>query len=61
MSDTPDELEKLLIEVRKTIRDNQQFLQTLVADSDVDEPQGEEAADQDVDQGQSDNEDFEEL
>jgi hypothetical protein len=30
MAETPDELEKLLSEVRKTISDNKQFLEKLV-------------------------------
>ena len=29
MSETPDDLEKLLLEVRKTISDNKQFLEKL--------------------------------
>jgi hypothetical protein len=54
MADTPDDLEKLLTEVRKTIRDNRQFIETLIDDAiEVEAEDDPEAA--------ADEEDFEEL
>jgi len=54
MADTPDDLEKLLAEVRKTISDNKKFLENLVEETveDDDEEDAEPAAD---------DEEFEEL
>ncbi|MBK5275816.1 MAG: hypothetical protein JJE30_12280 [Desulfuromonadales bacterium] len=54
MTEVPDDLEKLVLEVRKTISDNKQFLEKLVDEADeVDsEDEAEETAVE---------EDFEEL
>jgi hypothetical protein len=54
MLDAPDELDKLVLEIRKTISDNRQFLEKLVDETveDDDEDQEDEA---------STAEDFEEL
>ena len=54
MTDVPDDLEKLLVDVRKTISDNRQFLEKLVDESVEDESENELEA-KDVE------EDFEEL
>lgn len=54
MTDTPDELEKLLTDVRKTISDNKQFLDKLVDDAVEDDPGDETEA-------TVSEEDFEEL
>lgn len=43
MTDTQDELEKLLTDVRKTISDNKQFLDKLVDDA-VEDDAGDETA-----------------
>ena len=55
MTDVPDELEKLLADVRKTISENKQFLEKLVDETDEDE--------QEEDDGEAPvaEEDFEEL
>jgi len=41
MTDVPDDLEKLLVDVRKTISDNRQFLEKLVDESVEDESEDE--------------------
>jgi hypothetical protein len=41
MAESPDDLEKLLMEVRKTISDNKQFLDKLVDEAIEDDPEDE--------------------
>lgn len=54
MAETPDDHDKLVSEIRKTIRDNKKFIEDLVDDViDVDAEVDPEAA--------ADEEDFEEL
>jgi hypothetical protein len=55
MTDVPDELEKLLADVRKTISENKQFLEKL-----VDETEEVDAEEEDGEQAVA-AEDFEEL
>ena len=57
MTGTPDELDKLLADVRKTISDNKQFLERLVDETE------EVAQDEEEDNGDKpvSEEDFEEL
>lgn len=54
-----DDLEKLLLDVRKTIKDNCEFLQSLAAD--VDAEPGQEASPAEPDKPGENAEEFEEL
>jgi hypothetical protein len=54
MSSVPDDLDKLLADVRKTISDNKQFLEKLVDEAVEDDPEDETEA-------VTVEEDFEEL
>jgi hypothetical protein len=54
MLDAPDELDKLIFEIRKTISDNRQFLEKLVDEAVEDDAE-------DEDEENSTGEDFEEL
>jgi len=56
MAEAPDDLEKLLTDVRKTISENKQFLEKLVDETIEDDPAPEDEAG-----GMAIKEDFEEL
>ena len=56
MAEAPDDLEKLLLDVRKTISDNKVFMERLVAEALETDPEPEDDLDGDPGEG-----DFEEL
>lgn len=58
MDEAPDDLEKLLTDVRKTISENKQFLEKLMDETIEDEP---EPASEDDAGGMAVKENFEEL
>ena len=58
MTEAPDDLEKLLTDVRKTISENKQFLEKLVSEASGAVAEGDSAGDSETIAGEDD---FEEL